>query len=290
MLRIAIICLLLFVWGCAAQPPKGQSSSRPTTGPSPQDTIDREIQKIVHAADPPPLLRPTVNLTIWHLIVPAGTVSRNDEFWKRVDEQAVDVLTYDLLYKNGLRIGKAPLASIDYFKTLLERHPLQSEPIIFVAAGTKMIELPMKRDVPSQILYDFDAANTLTVRSYDRSENILCIDFQPAPRKNGDIRVAICPMVRAMRKRLVLIGDVETGEVEYVSPERYFNLSLRTEIPLDSLLIVAPSPEASAKMSLGQAFLMHDANAEQMEHILLLLPQAIKPSIPETPTSIPNPE
>jgi hypothetical protein len=244
--------------------------------------VEREIQKVVKAADPPPLLRPTVNLTIWHLIVPAGTVSRNEEFWKHVDEQAVDVLAYDVLYKNGIRVGKAPLADIAYFKNILERNPIQSEPILYAAAGAKMVELPMKRDIPAQIIYDFDAANILTVRSYDRSENVFCIDFQPAPRKAGDVRVAICPMVRTLRKRPVLIGDVETGEIEYVSPERYFNLSLRTEIPLSGMLILAPSPEAAARMSLGQAFLVHDGNAEQMEHVLLLLPQAMKLSNDET--------
>src|ERR1041384_915951 len=64
-------------------------------------------------ADPPVLFKPTVNLSIYHLRVPLGTVSASEDFWKRVDEHALDVSTYDVLYKNGIRVGLASMADLD---------------------------------------------------------------------------------------------------------------------------------------------------------------------------------
>src|SRR4051812_12548697 len=63
-------------------------------------------RRVVSPSDPPVMFRPTVNLSIYHLRVPLGTVSGSDEFWKRVDEHAVDITTYDVLYKNGIRVGR----------------------------------------------------------------------------------------------------------------------------------------------------------------------------------------
>src|SRR5579859_514682 len=46
-------------------------------------------------------------LDIYDVTVPLGAISGNDEFWKRVDEDQVDVAAHDLLLKNGVRFGIA---------------------------------------------------------------------------------------------------------------------------------------------------------------------------------------
>src|SRR4030095_13612095 len=85
--------------------------------------------------DPVTTFRPQVNLSIFHLSVPAGGVSSNEAFWKHVDEQAVDVASYDILYKNGLRVGRAPLAELDYLLKILDQNPMECQPAVFVACG-----------------------------------------------------------------------------------------------------------------------------------------------------------
>src|SRR5882672_10490300 len=242
------------------------------------DEIEKPVtRRIISPSDPPVMFRPTVNLSIYHLRVPLGTVSASDEFWKRVDEHAVDVSTYDVLYKNGIRVGRASISELDSFLKILDRNPMQTLPTVFAASGAKTIELPMKKGALDQVLYDFDLKNTLTVRSYEECDNIFCVEFSPAPRKAGDVRVSFCPMVRTLRKRLVATGDLDTREVEYKSPEKYFQLNLRTNIPLDSFLILGASPEAKSPMSLGHAFFMLAGATEQQEDVLLILPQAMKP-------------
>src|SRR3954452_7706182 len=58
--------------------------------------------------DPAPAPRIVFKLEVYQLKVPVGSVSRNDALWKRINEQCIDVGTYDLLFKNGIRAGTAP--------------------------------------------------------------------------------------------------------------------------------------------------------------------------------------
>src|SRR5687768_11023811 len=227
--KLSPLLALFLLAGCAAKKDVAQApAAGPTTTPeeriaqdlSPQQSQEQIIEKVVQAKDPIAIFRPQVNLTVFRLTVPMGTVSRNEDFWKRVDEQAVDVLSYDVLYKNGIRVGRAPLSDLEAITTVLGRTTVQARPTIYATAGAKNVELPMKRDVPSQVIYDFDAQNVMTVRSYEGSDNVFCLDFSPTPRRPGDVRVVLCPMVRTLRKRLVATGDIETMEIEYVSPER----------------------------------------------------------------------
>jgi hypothetical protein len=279
--------------GCASKEDRDYSraaQSRSGTTNNTQPTTD-EIEKpvtrrIINPSDPPVMFRPTVNLSIYHLRIPVGTVSASDEFWKRVDEHAVDVSAYDVLYKNGIRVGRAPLSELEAFLKILDRNPMQSLPTVFAASGAKTIELPMKKGALDQVLYDFDLKNTLTVRSYEECDNIFCVEFSPAPRKAGDVRFSLCPMVRTLRKRLVPTGELDTREVEYQSPEKYFQLNLRTDIPLDGFLILGPSPEAKSTMSLGHAFLMLGGATDQQEDVLLIIPQALKPRPEKTDVQI----
>ena len=286
MLKFFLLILATLAVGCASKRTEsfatGDFSSTPThqnrtTNNEQQTTNEKPItRRVITPSDPPILFKPTVNLSIYHLRVPLGTVSANDNFWKHVDEHALDVSTYDVLYKNGIRVGLAPMSDLDYFMKILDKNPIKSLPTDFAASGAKLIELPMKKGALDQVLYDFDLKNTMTVRSFEECDNIFCVEFSPAPRKAGDVRVSFCPMVRTLRKRLVATGDIDTREVEYKSPEKYFQLNLRTDIPLDSFLIIGPSPESKSSMSLGHAFLMQGGETEQQEDVLIVIPQAMK--------------
>src|SRR5689334_9609060 len=104
MLRsLLTICAVLLV-GCGSKPTESVVSrplsvatdnGQPTTD-EPEKPV---IRRVLSPADPPVIFKPTVNLSIYHLRVPVGTVSGSEEFWKRVDEHAVDVSTYDVLFK-----------------------------------------------------------------------------------------------------------------------------------------------------------------------------------------------
>lgn len=224
--------------------------------------------------DPAPLFRPVVNLAILRFSLPQGALSQNESFWKRVDEQSVDAATYDVLFKNGLRVGRAAAVDLEYLmKNLEEQGSPKPHEMTYTASGTKLFEYPMK-DVPGQIIYWFDRRNEMSMRSYDASENVFCVEFESAPRRNGAVRVSLCPMVRGVRKQLAAVNEGDELEVQYRAPERRYELNLRADIPLDSVLILAPSPESRSKMSIGHSFLVHDGATGLLEDVLLLVPQA----------------
>src|SRR5439155_23998356 len=91
-------------------------NKRPTpTPPTPQSALahDHIISAVQMEAPPgaPRDAQPTVpmvfQLVCYQITVPVGTVSKNEEFWKRIDETVMDPARYDVLRRNGMRLGVA---------------------------------------------------------------------------------------------------------------------------------------------------------------------------------------
>ncbi len=231
---------------------------------------------MVKAADPLVFTRPQVNLSIFQYRVPMGTISRSADFWKRVDENAVNAPTHDILQRNGIRVGIAPYADMESFLKVLAGRGTLARPWMLVASNVRTFEVPMKEHVDSQVIYHYDEKQTFPIRSYDNCDNVFVLEFQPAPRRAGDVRLGIVPMVRSLRKKLVAIGDIDTREIEVITPEKLFELNLKTDLAVENFLIVGPSAEASARMSLGHAFLVEEGQVKRYENVLLIIPQAVQ--------------
>ena len=212
-------------------------------------------------------------LDVYQLTLPVGAVSRSEEFWKRVDEESVDIGTYDLLQKNGFRVGVAPAAEWAYFRGILEQYPAVTKRTSVTAGEAGSLEMLMKKDVAFQNLFYLTDDNTLMGRSYDRCENLLAVTFLAAPRKAGQVRVTLCPLVRTTRGEFQISVRNEEREYEYVRPERLYDLNLCADIPLRGFLVVAPSTMAKWSTSLGNAFLVDGGAAEQFEHVLIMVPR-----------------
>jgi hypothetical protein len=213
------------------------------------------------------------HLDVYHLTLPIGAVSRSEEFWKRVDEQKVDVATYDLLQKNGFRVGVAAAEEWNYFRGILEQYPATTNKVTVTAGDSGSIELMMKKGIDSQYLFYLSDDNTLRGRSYDRCENLLNVTFQAAPRKPGQVRVTMCPVVRCTRGEFQISVTNAEHEYEYVRPERLYDLNLTCDVPTDGFLVVAPSTMAKWSATLGNAFLVDGGAAERFEHVLLMVPR-----------------
>ena len=212
-------------------------------------------------------------LDVYHLTLPMGAVSRSEEFWKRVDEQGVDIGTYDLLQKNGFRVGLAPAKEWGYFRGILEQYPAVTKKTTVTAGESGALELMMKAGIRSQYLFYFSDDHTLRGRTYDDCENFLSVTFQAAPRKPGQVRVALCPVVRGKRGEFRISVTNEEREYEYVKPERLYDLNLCCDVPANGFLVVAPSNLAKWSASLGNAFLVDGGAAERFEHVLLMVPR-----------------
>lgn len=217
-----------------------------------------------------------VHLDVYQLTMPLGAVSDSDAFWKRIDENAVDVATYDLLFRNGLRVGEAPLSDWAYFKSIIAENPASTKKISVEGVEVKSLDLEMTKDYDEQSIFFFDGREATPVgRTYDKSRNVMTLSFQLAPRRDG-VRIALVPTVQATRKRLEFTPMNQEVEVQYVKPERLYECNLRTEIKAEKFLVIGPSPVARQQWSIGNRFLIKQGEAELEEQVLLIVPQLIR--------------
>ncbi len=213
-----------------------------------------------------------VQMVIYRITLPFGSTARSDEFWKRLDERCVDAVTQELLYKNGLRAGIGASGDWAYFKDILDRQPVQS-----VKGGYQSFE-PISDDLDVRPMTDeqtiayLNRRQNLEIRSYDRSQNFLTMDFQLAPRTLDKVRLSITPMVRAQRKRFVWTEDQDRRSLDYVAPERFYDLNMTVDIPTGGFFVLAPSAEASFPTSVGGRFLLTDAPTFPQEQVYVFVP------------------
>ena len=283
-----------FVWDTpipASQPTSQPAEGRTGRAGREEDTgqpPDPQFTRVVRAEDPPLLIRPQVSLSVYQLAVPAGAVSRTEAFWKRINEDVLDIGRRDILQKNGLRVGIAPMREMQEILAELNKGPVQTLPGVYITHTIRNIPLPMKEGIAEQTIYHFDTRDNLAVRTYDRADNILMLQFEPAPRKAGDVRLVMCPVVKSLRRQVRAVGDMDTREIEVFQPEALYDVGLTLDLPPDQFLIIAPSAEAHSSMSVGNAFLMHDGPAEKLERILVIIPQAIfKPKAADARPGVP---
>ncbi|MCC7350830.1 MAG: hypothetical protein IT446_09695 [Phycisphaerales bacterium] len=269
--RLLILVLMVGVAGCAA----GREAQSQSTQQASSSRHFAQMGDNPDPRDPAPVAQSVICLEIYQLAVPAGAVSGNEEFWKQVNEQVVDVATYDILYKNGIRVGEASNDQWPFFKDFIEKNPALVRHSTMMAREANSIELEMNKGLPFQNLFYFNADNLLQGRSFDRSDNLLTVSFQPAPRKADTLRVALCPVVRTERKILQYSVNNDEREIQYVHPERLYDLNLRADVAMDHFLLIAPSPEGRWPTSIGNAFLMRDAPAERLEQLILLIPRMV---------------
>jgi hypothetical protein len=279
MKKLLASILVLAVAGCSGKKPG------PTTAAAPDASAIEQRNRITafasqsrrgnvakgHRPDVPMRLR----LDVYVLSVPYGTVSRNEEFWKRVNEQAVDVGTYDLLIKNGVRVGEAPIAEYERFAQLIKDQPASHRVASLVAPEGKEVDLEIRKEVPTQLIWHYNGMNELIGWSYDRCENYVALSYQPAPRKNGTLRIVLCPVVKEHRKRLEWLAGNKEQEVAFTQPRRYYDVNLRADVAVNSFLVVAPSAESTWPGSIGNRFFVQDGAAEQMENVLLFVPKQV---------------
>jgi hypothetical protein len=204
---------------------------------------------------------------------PAGSFSGNEDFWKTIDEQCVDPATADLLQRNGVRVGVAPLQELENFAKYLEGiQPIQKLAITGTVVQNAAVE--MKTNLPEQCIFCFNKVNTAEGHTFGRSDNILNLSFEPAPRKPGQLRLTLCPMVRELHKQMQFTPLNNQYEVQYVHPQMFYDVNLRVDIPENSFLIVTPSSIAtSIPSSVGNAFFIKEGTTQRQEQVLIVVPQ-----------------
>ncbi|HEY8666553.1 MAG TPA: hypothetical protein VIL86_07810 [Tepidisphaeraceae bacterium] len=273
----ACAAMAALVAGCAYKPPATQASD----GGDVTHLTAMAVPEDDHPKDAAQAVPVVIFLDVYRVSVPVGSVSRDEEFWKRVDEHAVDVASYDGLYKNGVRVGVADNREWDFFKQVMEKNPGLTQRSKFIGSEKKGIELQMRKEQVTQDIFYFDRSNVLCGRTFDHCENFFGLAFGPVPRRAGDVRITLCPTVRSTRQRIEYTPREDEMSIAFVYPERIFDVNLKADVPLGHFLIVAPSPEIDSKTSVGAAFLTDDGVAEKFEKVLLLVPKPYRTDDPD---------
>ena len=282
---LCLAAAMLSLTGCAAK--KALEANTVAAADKPSADAAVFATQLAQGAGGPAKLR-VVSLEIHELVIPLGAISRSEEFWKHVEEERIDVGTYDLLRKNGWRLGIAPNSEWNYFRDILDQYPASRTPrAIAMAPGGAggSMEIPVKEAVPYQVISYFSDEHSLFLRSFERADNLLNVTVQHVARKPGEARVTVCPTVRSLKRRIEVTGNNKEREIRFVHPERLYDLNLQVDIPMGYFLVIAPSPEVKWKTSLGAAFLVRDDVAEQLERVLLLVPHAkdLEETVPVAP-------
>ena len=126
-----------------------------------------------------------VELDVYQLTVPFGTISRDKEFWKRVDETQLDMPTYDLLLKNGIRVGIGATDDWLYFRTIIDQYHATGKPYTSSATDGGYLDVPLHEDVEYQDIFYFNDHNDLTGRTFVKCEDLLSVAFFAAKRRQS---------------------------------------------------------------------------------------------------------
>ena len=273
---ICLVVLCVSGVGCGSEP-KGppQSQQMPLASKTSKEIFFPPDEQM-RAKDAVPDVALLLQLTTYKITLPAGTVSRNEEFWRHIRETAVDVGTHDLLYKNGVRVGVASADEWENLKTILEDNPALTQPGAYTGRESGDLEMEMKLKVPYQNLFFFDPSGDLVGRTFERCDNLLRVSFYAAPHKPGTMRLGMVPVVRSLREVYQAVGEVNERRIELVRPEHFYPLNLMVDVAIDDFLVVAPSPEAKWSTSLGANFLVADGATDQAETLLIFRPMTYR--------------
>lgn len=213
-----------------------------------------------------------ITVSLYKLRMPFGSVSRDESFWKLVNEDIVNVAMKYRLEDNGLRIGRARVADWTMFLDKLVKAGalkiidgrISSQPAIGDAP------LDMSDQLREETIWYFDE-HGLSGRSYDDCINRFSLAFQWAPRQPDTIRMTICPVVHSLRTRFDYALSDNPEPTPYLQEDNYYDLHLTTDIPPGEFLIVGTSPQTQDPNRIGSRFLTRDGKNQRFEEMLVFV-------------------
>jgi hypothetical protein len=266
-----MMAVCLMAAGCAALDPS--ATTRPTTGPSTAPETPMEVT--IHSDGPQDArhsIEAVVQLTIYIVDLPAGTIAADAAFWSRVDEQAVGPAVAEQLACDGIRCGVASKSQGAFFSRYFDTQPDRIKRQMVAGVHAETVAIDLTKQVPSQTLFYLDDHHHLIGRTYEDCTNSLSLAFGPTPRVPGSVRMTLCPTIKRTRKTIAYTAT--DGEVDQTTPvvDSLYGVSFTADVPGDSLLVIAPNKEADPATSLGRAFLTRDESAERREQVIVIVP------------------
>lgn len=253
---------MLTLAGCAAP----QATTQPTT------TVVASAPTVTGPADAKPTGPQLFELKIFQLAVPEGSISRNAEFWKPFDETFLaDLWKHDVLYKNGIRVGRAPLSELSAIRGELD--DAETERSQLIGTNAQNVEIPLQQAVSHEIIFWFDGAGRSEGRDFFAVDNLFMLDFRQVPRRPDHVRLNLTPAVRDQKQKLSLGED---GRPKWKAATSIYEVGITTELGVDECIVIAPSDVAvSTSTSVGRVFMMEDRPAARVEKVIVIVPRLV---------------
>jgi hypothetical protein len=216
-----------------------------------------------------------IRATIYRLQMPYGANSRDNSFWKLVDEDAVDPGTARSLSSNGFRIGRARISDWpEFYKVLNAESAINLSTASIISPpnfedGTIPISDPAKV-IPEELLFVFDN-HGLTARSFDDCINMLAVAVEWTPRKTGSIRLRLCPDVKCTQTRMDYSLADNPQPVGIDRDEHIYDLHLMTDVAPGEFLVIGTSPATEDPNRVASVFLTRDGPTQRYEQVLIFV-------------------
>ncbi len=216
-----------------------------------------------------------IGLQVFEVRVPRGLVSDDPDVWFPLDEQALPIAVYDVLWANGFRVGVGGETELVEIRGTLATEQATRAlvvPPLNANRHTYFVDLPTEPNA-EQTLFWFDEQKRPSGRTFIDFQNRIAIEF--ASTDSDAVRLSVTPVVRSTVGRTRVTSAGEDYVVEEVRDAAAFDLNIRLTLRLGEFALLAPSPDAARATSLGRAFLTNAPNVPPTETVLLIVPQRV---------------
>ena len=219
--------------------------------------------------------RPTApqlyELQIFQLSIPEGSISRNVDFWKPFDETFLGLWKHDVLYKNGLRVGRAPLTELAAIQGELDDAETSRSQLI--GSKGQNVELELETGVGHEIVFAFDSQGRSEGHDFYSVDNLFMLGFRQVPRQPDHVYLDIAPAVRDQKQKLTMGTD---DRIRWQQAQTIYQVGISTQLGVDECLVVAPSDVAvQTSTSVGRVFMMEERPAARVEKVLVIVPRVV---------------
>ncbi len=210
----------------------------------------------------------SIELDIYQITVPYGSISGDDRFWKHIDEDHIDRRGSLSVYceNNGIRYGEGfRTGEWKYFESIMEREGATFQKSTMSRVKKGSLDFPLRGTALSR---KQSSSSTRWTKSWKHPASLttsVTIFFRCPSSRRPDgpaIReLPVCPVVRNLIKEIRPSPLNEPRSYEWFNREHLYDLRLREDVPQDHFLVIAPASLANLPNNLGHTFLIRTGEA-----------------------------
>ena len=232
---------------------------------------------------------PLVRLRATVVAFPAGTVTRSEAVWDKLDHKPWTPNVRALLTLNGLRVGMMKSkAWPELVKTFEDLKGIRLRSAKLPAYPAAPVQVFLQRNGHYRTVFSYRLDETMFGMDYPPGDSLLSVQCLVDPRVPSRMTMAVMPLLQASRQKMRYTksdGQYTFTKVPILSvfPELAWKISVTT----DDIVMLGPGRRAARSSSVGRMFFFTDVNGVPFETVLLLAPDVTMVGGPDGPTPPP---